>query len=70
MSPPNINFLHPTVSEILPAQNFNIWDHYDKVKGQIKLPHNMAHLHPPTNVSATCQLSTPYTSQDIASKRF
>ena len=34
---PNINFLHLTVSEILPGQDFIGQGHYIKVKGQIKV---------------------------------
>ena len=37
MSLPNINFLHCTVSEILPGQNFKGQGHYGKVKCQIKV---------------------------------
>ena len=36
MSLPTINFLHFTVSEILPGQNFKGQGHYSKVKCQIK----------------------------------
>ena len=32
-----INFLHLTVSEIQPGQDFIGQDHYAKVKGQIKV---------------------------------
>ena len=34
---PSINFLHLTVSEIQPAQEFIGQGHYGKVKGQIKV---------------------------------
>ena len=34
---PSINFLHLTVSEIEPGQDFKGQDHYGKVKGQIKV---------------------------------
>ena len=37
MSLPRINFLHLTVSEIRPGQDFIGQDHYGKVKGQIKV---------------------------------
>ena len=37
MSPPSINLLHFTVSEILSGQNFEGQGHYSKVKGQIKV---------------------------------
>ena len=40
---PSFNFLHLTVSEIYPEQDFKGQGHYGKVKGQIKvtiaLPH-------------------------------
>ena len=35
MSLPTINFLHLTVSEIQPGQEFKGQGHYDIVKGQI-----------------------------------
>ena len=34
---PNMNFLHLTVSEIWPGQDFQGQGHYSKVKGQIKV---------------------------------
>ena len=37
MSLPSINFLHFTVSEIYPGQDFIGQGHYGKVKGQIKV---------------------------------
>ena len=37
MSLSSINFLHLTVSEILPRQDFIGHGHYSKVKGQIKV---------------------------------
>ena len=37
MSLPSINFLHLTVSEIQPGQDFKGQGHYSKVKGQIKV---------------------------------
>ena len=37
MSLPNINFLHLTVSEIYPGQDFQTQGHYGKVKRQIKV---------------------------------
>ena len=37
MSLPSINFLHLTVSEILPGQDFMGQYHYSKVKRQIKV---------------------------------
>ena len=35
--PTSINFLHLTVSEIWPGQDFQTQGHYGKVKGQIKV---------------------------------
>ena len=37
MSLPSTNFLHPTVSEIYPGQDFIGQGHYCKVRGQIKV---------------------------------
>ena len=37
VSLPSINFLHLTVSEIYPGQDFYTQGHYGKVKGQIKV---------------------------------
>ena len=37
MSLPSINFLHLTVSDIQPGQDFIGQGHYGKVKGQIKV---------------------------------
>ena len=37
ISLPSITFLHLTVSEILPAQDFIGQGHYGKIKGQIKV---------------------------------
>ena len=50
--PPNYcPFRHLMVSDIRPAQNF---------KGQIRSQHDIAHLHPLTNVPAKYQLPVPY----------
>ena len=115
MSLPSINFLHLTVSEIQPGQDFQTQGHYGKVKGQIKVrpwrctttppnqcpyqvstsytlrfpryspdkifklkvttarskvksrsDHDVAHLHPLTNVPTKYQLPTPYGFWDTA----
>ena len=58
MSLPNINFLHLTVSEIQPGQDFIGQGHYGKVKSSSD--HDVAQLHPLTNVSTKYQLPTPY----------
>ena len=44
-----INFLHLTVSTILPGQDFQTQGHYGKVKS--RSDHDVAHLHFLTNVS-------------------
>ena len=64
MSPPSINCLHLMVSEIYPRQDFIGQDHYAKVKS--RLHHDVAHLHPLTNVPTKYQLPTPYSFRDIA----
>ena len=51
MSSPSISFLHLTVSEIYPGQDFTGQGHYGK--GQIKVPL--------TNVPTKYQLPRPYT---------
>ena len=58
MSLPHINFLHLTVSEIHPGQEFIGQGHYGKVKSWSD--HNVAHLHSLTNVPTKYQLPTPY----------
>ena len=68
MSLPSINFLHLTVSEIQSGQDFIGQGHYSKVK--LRSHHDVAHLHPLTNVPTKYQLATPYAFQDIAQTRF
>ena len=59
MSLPNINFLHLTVSEIQPGQDFIGQGHYSKVKGQIKVrPWRCTTTHPS---QCPYQVSTLYT---------
>ena len=74
MSLPSINFLHLTVSEMQPGQDFIGQGHYRKVKGQIKVNsrsrHDVAHLHRLTNVPTKYQLPTPYGFRDIAQTSF
>ena len=61
MSLPSINFLHLTVSEIQPGQDFIGQGHYGKVKGQIKVtPWRCTTT--PTN-QCPYQVSTSYTLQ-------
>ena len=67
MSLPSINFLHLTVSEIQPGQDFQTQGHYSKVKS--RSDHDVAHLHPLTNVPAKYQLPTPHGCRDIARTR-
>ena len=67
---PTINFLHLTVSEILPGQNFKGQGHYGKIKDQIKVNHKVAYLQPLTSSATRCQLPKPYGFQDIARTRF
>ena len=68
MSLPSINFLHITVSEIYHGQYFIRQGHYGKVKSRSR--HDVAHLHPLTNVPTKYQLPTPYGLRDIAWTRF
>ena len=65
---PSINFLHLTVSEIWPGQDFIGQGHYSKVKSRSH--HDVAHLHPLTNVPTKNQLPTPYSFPNIAQTRF
>ena len=67
MSLPSINFLHLTVSEIQPGQDFIGQGHYARSKVKSRSYHEDAHLHPLTNVPTPLtnvptkyQLSTPY----------
>ena len=69
MSLPSIIFLHLTVSEILPGQDFIGQGHYSKIKGQIKVTPSQAHLQPTTNVPTKYQLPTPCGFQDEARTR-
>ena len=68
MSLLSINFLHLTVSEIYPGQDFIGQGHYGWVKSRSR--HDAAHLHPLTNIPTKYQLLTPYGFQDIARTRF
>ena len=49
-------------------QDFKGQGHYDKVKSRSH--HDIAHLHPLTNVPTKYQLPTPYRFRDIARIRF
>ena len=44
--------------------------HYSKVKGQSRSDHDVAHLHPLTNLPTKYQLATPCHFRDIARTRF
>ena len=68
MSLPSINFLHLTVSEIQPGQDFMGRGHYSKVKS--RSDRNVTHLHPLTNVPTKYHCPTPYSFRDIARTRF
>ena len=70
MSLPSINFLHRTLSEIQPKQDFIGQGHYSKVKGQIKVTPWRCTPTPPTNILTKYQLPTPYSFRDIARTRF
>ena len=54
----SINFLHFTVSEILPGKNFKGQGHFSKVKSRSH--HTIAQLELLTNVPIKYQLPTPY----------
>ena len=64
MSLPSINFLHHTVAEIHPGQDFKGQGHYGKVKSRSH--HDVTHIHTLTNVPTKYQLPTPYGFRDIA----
>ena len=61
MSLPNINFLHLTVTEIYPRQDFIGQGHSGKVKGQIKV--TLLHCTPTTPNQCPYHVSTSYTLQ-------
>ena len=63
-----INFLHRTLFEIWPGQDFIGQGHYGKVKSRSH--HDVAHLHPLTNDPTMYQLPTPYDFRDMARTRF
>ena len=56
----SINFLHLKTSKKQPRQDFKTHGHYDKVKGQTKITHDVAHLQPLSNVPTKYQLPTLY----------
>ena len=58
MSLQSINFLHRRFSEIQPGQDFQTQGRCSKVKS--RSDHNVAHLHPLTNVPTMYELPTPY----------
>ena len=71
MSLASINFIHLTVSEILPRQDFIVQGHY-KARSQVKSrSHNdVAHLYPLNNVPTMYQLPKPFGFRDIARTGF
>ena len=56
------------VSEIQSGQDFIGQGHYGKVKSRSH--HDVAHLHPLTNIPTKCQLPTPYGLRDTVWTRF
>ena len=68
MSLPSINFLHFTVAEIQPGQEFIGQGHYGTVKSRSR--HDAAHPHPLTNVPTKYQLPTPYSFRDTGQTNF
>ena len=68
MSLPSINFLHLTVSEIWSRQDFQTQGHYGKVKSRSH--HDVAQLHPLTNVPTKYQLPTPTVSEIQSGQTF
>ena len=68
MSLPSISLLHLTVSEIEPGQDLIDQGHYGKVKSRSH--HDVAHLHPLSNVPIKYQLPTSHGFGDIPEKRF
>ena len=70
MSLSRINFLHLTVSEIQPGQDFIGQGHYGKVKGQIKVTSRRCIPTPPNQCPYHVSTSTPYSFRDIARTRF
>ena len=68
MSLPSINFLHLTVSQILPGQAFQTQGHCGKVKSRSH--HEVAYLQTLTNVPTKYQLPTPYDSELQARQTF
>ena len=59
MSLPSVNFLHFTVSKILPVQDLKDQGYYSKVKDQIKV--TLWHFKPTTPNQCPHQVSTTYT---------
>ena len=60
--------LHQKTGANKVQQNFKGQGHYGKVKS--RSDHDVAHLHPLTNVYTKYQLPTPYGFRDIAGTRF
>ena len=70
MSLVRINFLHLTVSETQPGQDFIGQVTMARSKVKSRSDHDVAQLHPLTNVPTKYQLPTPYGFRDIAPTRF
>ena len=68
MSLPSINFLHLMVSKTKPGQEVKVTTTRSKVKSRSH--HDLAQLHPITNVPTKYVFPTPYGFQDISQTRF
>ena len=70
MTLPSINFLHLTVSEIKPRQDFIVKVTKARSKVKSRPYHDDVYLQPLTNVPTKYQLPTPYAFHDIPRIRF
>ena len=64
MTLPSIKFSHLMVSDIEHRQDFKGQGHFSKVKSRSH--HDIAHLHPLTNIPTKYRLPTPYSFRGIA----
>ena len=60
ISPPSIKFLHRTVSETYPGQEFIVQGYTARSKVKSRSDHDVALLHTLTNIPTKYQLPTPY----------
>ena len=65
MSLPSVNFLHLTESKKWPGQEFKLMVTVTRLKVKSRSHHDVAHLHPVSNVLTKCQLPTPYSFSEI-----